>query len=268
MNLRTTTALRRRLMCSAGLSVALCGLPAVALAGASPALPTGGSVAAGSASISSPAGGALNIQQSSSRAIINWSSFSIGQGASVIFNNGSGATLNRVSSGGPISSLNGALSATGSVYLINPSGVIVGKSGVINVGGTFVASTQDITDSGFLAGGALTFNGGSNGAVINYGRIGALGGDVVLIASQVQNQGTISAPSGAVGLLAGYQVLLKDQADANGYFSVLVGGTGTSVTNAGAISAAAAELRAEQGNIYALAGNTTGVIRATEVSGA
>jgi len=258
--------LRIRLMDSAALAIALGALAPAAFA-AGPALPTGGSVAAGTASISSPSAGALTVQQSSSRAVINWSSFSIGQGGQVTFDNGTGATLNRVSGGAPISALNGTLSATGSVYLINPSGVIVGKTGVINVGGTFAASTQNIADGGFMAGGSLTFAGGSNGAVINYGRIGALGGDVVLIASQVVNQGAISAPNGAVGLLAGYQVLLKDQADANGHFSVQIGGAGTSATNAGTISAAAAELRAEQGNIYALAGNTTGVIRATEVSG-
>ncbi|MDB5480972.1 MAG: hypothetical protein JWO83_2025, partial [Caulobacteraceae bacterium] len=269
---RATTALRGRLMCSAGMAAALSGFPLGAVAagsgGGGGALPTGGVVAAGAASISSPRAGALTVQQTGGRAVINWSSFSIGQGATVTFDNGSGATLNRVSTGGPISALDGTLSATGSVYLINPSGVIVGKTGVIKVGGTFAASTQNITDSGFLAGGSLTFNGGSNGAVVNYGRIGALGGDVVLIASRVENQGAIEAPNGAVGLLAGYQVLLKDRADADGHFAVKVGGAGTSATNAGTISAAAAELRAEQGNIYALAGNTTGVIRATEVSGA
>ena len=49
-------------------------------------------------------------------------------------------------SGGPISSLDGLLSATGSVYLINPSGVIIGKDGVVKVGGTFAASTLDVDD--------------------------------------------------------------------------------------------------------------------------
>ena len=264
------SALRQRLMRSACLSMLISSAPfglAAAHAASAPALPTRGSVAAGAATITG-SGSNLQINQSSSRAVIDWSSFSIGQGASVNFANGSGATLNRVLSGGPISALDGSLTGTGSVYLINPAGVIVGKTGVIKVGGTFVASTQDIPDGAFMAGGALNFAGNSQASVINYGRIGALGGDVVLIASQVSNQGQISAPNGAVGMLAGYQVLLKDQADADGKFAVLVGGSNTSVTNAGAINAAAAELRAEQGNIYALAGNTSGVIRATQVAGA
>ena len=97
------------------------------------ALPSGGQTVAGQAAISS-AGSRLTVNQTSARAIINWTDFSIGQGASVQFNNGSGATLNRVT-GQNASSLNGALGATGSVYLINPNGVVIGKTGVINTGG-------------------------------------------------------------------------------------------------------------------------------------
>ena len=74
--------------------------------------------------------------------------------------------------------IDGLLSGTGSVYLINPKGVIIGKNGVVNVGGTFAASTLDVANSQFLAGGSLTFSGSSNAAVVNYGKIGALGGDV------------------------------------------------------------------------------------------
>ena len=51
------------------------------------------------------------------------------------------------------------LSATGSVYLINPSGVIIGKDGVVDLGGTFAASTLDVDDSAFLNGGSLTVSG-------------------------------------------------------------------------------------------------------------
>ena len=131
-------------------------------AAAAPALPTGGSVGAGSASISS-SGSSMTISQSTPKAIVDWSSFSIGQGGSVQFNNGSGATLNRVT-GTSGSAIDGLLSGTGSVYLINPNGVIVGKTGVVNVGGTFVASTLDVPDASFLSGGSLTFTSGSTAA--------------------------------------------------------------------------------------------------------
>ena len=88
---------------------------------ASPAgLPGGGSVVAGQASIGQ-SGASLTVNQAGSRAIIDWSSFSVAAGKSVQFNNGSGATLNRVG-GGAVSAIDGSLKATGSVYLINPAG--------------------------------------------------------------------------------------------------------------------------------------------------
>ena len=90
-------------------------------------LPTGGTVASGNVAISPTSPTSLTISQSSRTGIVNWSSFSIGQGNQVQFNNGSGATLNRVTGNVP-SSINGVLSATGSVYLVNPSGVVVGPS--------------------------------------------------------------------------------------------------------------------------------------------
>ncbi len=232
---------------------------------ATPALPTGGKVVSGSAAIGAPGAGALTVTQSSSKAILNWSSFSIGSGGKVAFDNGKGATLNRVTGGG-VSSLDGLLSATGSVYLINPKGVIIGRSGVVDVGGTFVASTLDTSDASFLKGGALGFSGASTAQVVNLGKVGALGGDVALIAAQVSNAGSISAPNGSAGLLAGHSVMmLRDGSLDQGRFSVLLGGTGASVTNTGTIAAADAELRAEGGNVYALAGDTAGVIRATGV---
>jgi filamentous hemagglutinin family protein len=247
------------------------GLSLVFLIGAAghavsgPVLPTGGQVKAGSAVIGAPSGGALTINQSSSRAIIDWSSFSIGQAGRVQFDNGTGATLNRVT-GNAGSAIDGLLAGTGSVYLINANGVIIGKSGVVNVGGTFAASTLDLTNSQFMSGGDLTFTGASAAAVINYGKIGALGGDVALIASRVTNDGQIDAANGDAGLISGYQVVLRDKALDDGKFAVLVGGSNTSATNAGVIQAADAELRANGGNVYALAGNTSAIIKATGVS--
>ena len=235
------------------------------LAQAAPStLPTGGKVVAGAASIGAPSKSILTIDQSSSEAIIDWRSFSIGAGKTVKIDNGSGATLNRVT-GGSFSSLQGLLEGTGSVYLINPNGVIVGHDGVVKVGGTFVASTLDTPDAAFLSGGSLNLTGSSNAVVVNYGRIGSLGGDVALVASRVSNAGSISARNGDAGLLAGYSVTLTDARLNEGRFAVNLGGAGTSARNSGLIQAADAELRAEGGNVYALAGNTAGTIRATGV---
>src|SRR5689334_20485377 len=69
--------------------------PAPAL---SQTLPSGGTVTHGAATIGAPQAGTLNINQSSNRAIIDWSSFSVGAGGRVNFNQpgASAATLNRV----------------------------------------------------------------------------------------------------------------------------------------------------------------------------
>ncbi|MBN9019186.1 MAG: filamentous hemagglutinin N-terminal domain-containing protein [Rhizobiales bacterium] len=228
-------------------------------------LPTGGEVVSGSAAIAASPSGNLRVDQSSPTAILNWQSFSIGAGNSVTFANGSGATLNRVTGFTP-SQIDGLLSASGSVYLVNPSGIVIGSSGVISTGGSFIASTLDVSDAEFNAQGAMTFKGDSQAAVINYGSIGALGGDVALIARKVGNEGTITAPNGTAALAAGYEVLMRDAALSDGKFLVKVGGGDTEASTSGVIHAANVELRANGGNVYALAGNTSSITKATGVA--
>src|SRR5438445_222496 len=115
-------------------------------------LPTGGSFAAGNVSIGTPQKGTLNINQSTNQAIINWNTFSVGTGGTVNFNQpgASSATLNRVTSSTP-SSIAGTINAPGTVMLVNPNGIAITKSGVINTG-SFVASTLAIKNEDFLAG--------------------------------------------------------------------------------------------------------------------
>ncbi len=228
-------------------------------------LPTGGTVASGSVSIGATSPTSLAISQSSRTGIVNWSSFSIGQGNQVQFNNGSGATLNRVTGNVP-SSINGVLSATGSVYLVNPSGVVVGPSGVVNTGGSFVASTLDVKDAEFRAGGSLTFSGNSNASVVNLGKIGSSKGDVVLIARQVRNDGSLAARNGTAAMASGSEVVLSDGSLGNGKVLVRRAAQDGEIRNSGAIRAAEVELRANGGNIYALAGNTGRAITATGVA--
>src|SRR5262249_12920737 len=110
-------------------------LPGVAAAfpASAPQLPTGGSVAAGNVSIGTPPHGTLNINQNTSQTIINWNTFSVGAGGTVNFNQPgvSSATLNRVTSSTP-SSIAGTINAPGTVMLVNPNGIAITKSGVIN----------------------------------------------------------------------------------------------------------------------------------------
>ncbi len=243
----------------------LLALCAVRTANADPA---GGQVVAGQATISSPASGVVNINQTSSRAIINWNSFSIAPGEVTTFiqPSANAAALNRVISDNP-SLIYGSLQANGHVYLINQSGILVGPGGSVNTG-SFTASTLDVSDKSFLSGGNLNFSGKSTAGVDNQGSIRALGGDVFLIANTVANSGSISAPKGTVGLAAGSSVqLLMSGQDK---ISVLAGNSsapqaGVGINNLGAIESATAELKAAGGNIYALAINNGGVVRATSL---
>jgi filamentous hemagglutinin family protein len=199
-------------------------------------------------------------QPGASRAVIDWNGFSIGPGHAVQFNNGTGATLNRVTDCDS-SIILGALGATGSVYLINPQGVLVGRGGTISTGGRFVASTLDASNSAFMQGGPLTLTGVSHASVVNLGRINSNGADVLLLARDaVVNHGRITAPNGTVEFATGRQILLRDSADSQQVF-VQAGSHGT-VLNAGAIHAAQVNLEAADGNIYALAGKHD-MIRAT-----
>ena len=228
-------------------------------------LPTGGTVVSGNVAIGSTSPTSLTVTQSSRTGIVNWSSFSVGQGNQVQFNNGTGATLNRVTGNVP-SSINGVLSATGSVYLVNPSGVVVGPSGEIKTGGSFVASTLDVKDAEFRAGGSLTFSGNSNASVVNLGKIGSSKGDVVLIARQVRNDGSLTARNGTAAMASGSEVVLSDGSLGNGKVLVRRPAQDGEIRNSGAIRAAEVELRANGGNIYALAGNTGRAITATGVA--
>ena len=228
-------------------------------------LPTDPTVISGDVTVGSPSGGQLVVSQTSGFGVVDWGSFSIGQGLGVQFNNGSGATLNRVT-GTDVSSIMGNLNATGSVFLINPNGIIVGKTGVVNTGGRFVATTLDVSNQDFLDGGDTTFAGPSAAYVVNLGKVSSMGGDVALLARNVVNEGTLSAPNGTVGVVAGREILMRDASVDDGLFAVKVGGADTSVSEAGSIKAAAAELRAKGGNVYALAGNTSGTIEATGVA--
>ena len=169
-------------------------------------------VAAGSVNFSQQ-GNIRTIEQQSGAAIINWSDFSIKAGDITRFVQPgvNSAVLNRVLGANP-SLLNGRLQANGSVYLINPNGVVVGPQGRIDVG-AFFASTLDISDHDFLRGGDLLLRGDSRAGVENLGTINASSGDVMLIAYTTRNSGTVCAPAGTVGLAAGSEVLLTEKGD-------------------------------------------------------
>ncbi|MDX1949796.1 MAG: filamentous hemagglutinin N-terminal domain-containing protein [Rickettsiales bacterium] len=179
-------------------------------------LPTGGVITSGNASINT-AGNTMTINQSSPTAIVNWDSFSIGNALNetVNFANGAGATLNRVT-GTAITNIAGTLNGTGSVFLINPNGIIIDSTGKVDVGNDFIASTYGLNDANFLAN-QRNFNGSNAGNIeIKQGAMVKAGRDVAFIGSNILNQGSVEAgrtltlaaagPNGAVNLNSNTEV--------------------------------------------------------------
>lgn len=193
--------------CRAALLGAALAQGAASMAHAGNTLPTGGHYVEGSGAIAGN-GDTLSVTQAGQTGIIDWQSFSIGAGHTVAIDNGAGATLNRVT-GADLSRIDGLLSATGSTYLINRNGIVVGPGGKVVTGGSFVGSTRDITNEDFLNGGANRFSGSGDGDVVNQGTIRAEGGDAVLIGRNVSNSGSVDAPRGTAAMAAGNDVVLQ-----------------------------------------------------------
>ncbi len=171
---------------------------------------TGGEVAAGVANIAVN-GSTTNVTTLTDRTVINWQGFSIPQGntANFLQPGASSAVLNRVITPNNPSAIFGTLNSNGNVLLINPSGILVGASGVINTNG-FTASVLDIPNNEFLKGGILHFRGDSTASVINHGKIQTGSGGAALIGGDVVNDGMISSDGGSISLATGGSVMLAD----------------------------------------------------------
>jgi filamentous hemagglutinin family protein len=173
------------------------------------ALPAGQQVVNGQASFATQ-GNNLTITNSPS-AIINWQGFSINSNEAVRFiqQSSTSAVLNRVIGQDP-SRILGLLQSNGRVFLINPNGILFGQGARIDVNG-LVASTLAISNQDFLAGKYNFTAGALAGPIQNQGTITTpAGGNVYLIAPDIENSGIINSPQGDVILAAGHSVQLVD----------------------------------------------------------
>jgi filamentous hemagglutinin family protein len=158
-------------------------------------------------------GNATTINQQSNALILNWANFNIAPNERVQFlqPSSSSLALNRVLASDP-TAIFGQLLANGQIFLINPHGITFGAGAQVNVAG-LVASTLDISNADFLGGaasGKFTFSGAGNGRIVNQASIVAeKGGYVALIARQVSNQGSLTAPEGSIALAAGDRITLS-----------------------------------------------------------
>ena len=209
----------------------------------------------------------LKILQESDKSIIEWDGFSIGKGETTEFvmpGRGS-ASLNRVTGPGA-SAIEGALKANGTVWLINQNGILFGPDSVVDVGG-LLASTLDVSDDQFLAGGAFTLAGSSAASVVNMGRINiADGGEAYLVAQNVENHGVIGGFDTKIALVGASEVLI--QPGKFGMGNITVTGTpqgGAHVTNTGVIQGAEVHLEAHNNNVFGMAVQNDGIVRAQTV---
>ncbi|PIT81891.1 YDG domain-containing protein [Limnohabitans sp. 15K] len=255
-----------------GVLTASCALVTLAWAGpvATSALPTGGQVAQGAASISQ-SGAVMNITQSTSKAVVNWNTFDIGQNAKVnIVQPGADAVmLNSVTSANP-SQILGQLNANGQVVLVNPNGVLFGKDGSVNAS-SFTASTLGITDANFMAGNQQFERNGSTATVVNQGRINTTGGYVALLGASVSNEGQINTQGGTAYLAAAETVKIPvsgsgriklELSPSRINAAVANGKTGTIVTEGGQVYMQATSLSTMVASII-----QSGSIDATGVQG-
>ncbi|MFN7316532.1 MAG: filamentous hemagglutinin N-terminal domain-containing protein [Phycisphaerae bacterium] len=202
------------------------------------------------------------------RSIINYRSFNIGSNESVRFvqPDAGSRVLNRITSAAP-TRIDGNLSANGRVYIVNPAGVVFGRSSVINVNGLFAAA-GNMSDGDFNRG--IDRVTGMTGRVANEGLIRVdQGGTVLLAGGQVANMGNIVAPQGTVAMAAGTDVVFTSR---NDVMHVRVSGPAqgdsqnAAVTNTGTIDARRGQVTMAAGDVYGLAIRTDGQIIARDTT--
>lgn len=197
-----------------------------------PAAPQDPTVAAGQAQVAVN-GNLTSISQQSQRAVIDWRSFNVGAGEAVDFRqpSASAVTLNRVL-GNDLSAIYGRITANGTVFVVNPNGVLFGQGAQVNVGG-LVATTANISNAHFMAGTDRFDQPGSATATVeNQGVIRvADNGIAALVGRRVSNSGFIIARLGRVAL-AGGDAFVLDLAGDRLVGLVLDAGTLERVTDA------------------------------------
>ena len=195
------------------------------------------------------------VHQTSANAILTWQSFDLNKGETLVFdqqNHTDWTVLNRIVAGPPDASgsrfvaspsmILGSIQAPGSIYIINPNGIIFGPTAKINVH-SLIASSLDVgnplmtlaernsffLNTGILGNGssvpAESFSYNPNDSVVEGDiRVEAgatitaslaprsvspdAGGFVYLFAPNVENHGTISTPAGETMVVAAQAVQL------------------------------------------------------------
>ena len=229
------------------------------------------------------AGSRLTVTQSSANAVLNWQSFNVSANGTVTFAQPSSTAvaLNNIFQAGP-SQIFGALNANGRVFLLNQNGIIFGPTAQVNVG-SLLASSLTLAPAAISGTPgqpviSLLQPGLNNSPALRQSASGpagpvtvqpgaqlttADGGQILLFAPQVSNQGTISTPQGQTVLAAGTEVYLAASTDPNLRGLLVEVGNAASptttptVTNGNAADATATSAAQLVGQIIARDGNVT-----------
>jgi filamentous hemagglutinin family protein len=226
------------------------------------AFPIGGQVVSGIGTIAQ-SGNLTTINQGSQNLSVNWKSFNVGSNETVNFlqPSASAIAVNRIYDTNG-SQILGHLNANGQVWLINPNGILFGKSAQVNVGG-LVASTLDSIQQN---GSSVSFSGKGAGRIINQGTIN--GHYVALIGNTVSNTGMITANLGSAALGAGSAVTLTFSGNDLVHMQVDRGVLNALVSNGGIVQADGGYLILSAGakdELLASVVNNTGIVRARTV---
>jgi filamentous hemagglutinin family protein len=220
--------------------------------------PTGLTVASGTAGVSQ--NGAQLTVTASQNAFLNWQSFNIAAGETTVFQQPSATSIvwNKINDQNP-SQIFGNLQANGVVVLMNSSGFYFGPNSFVSAAGLVVSTANCAPPEN--GGGGWQFNGPPPlASIVNYGKINVgQNGSAFLIADQIENHGTISAPGGSIGLAAGQTVLLSERPDGRG-MSMAVTLPRGSVDNFGKLVADAGTI-----SLQAQVVNQNGLLQANSV---
>ncbi|ACL03989.1 filamentous hemagglutinin family outer membrane protein [Desulfatibacillum aliphaticivorans] len=177
------------------------------------------------------------------------------------------------------SSILGNLIANGQVWVMNPSGVLIGADATVNTAG-FMATSLVMEEDDFFAGNYTFKQDGDGGYVVNRGTIIVQnGGYAVLAGASVVNTGVIQADLGSVVLASGTQATVDFDGDGlinfalgDGQAAQVTGPDGealtTAVLNAGQVRANGGRVlmtAQAAGNILDSVVNNQGVIEANSV---
>ena len=149
------------------------------------------------------------------KGIANWNDFSIAKNHSVHFGSElkDWMVLNRVTENNP-SHIYGSLTGDGTIFLVNPHGITFHENASVDVG-SLVASTRQISDDDFINN-RFDFYTDKDTAgknidgkiyIKNGADVKAEDGYVALLAQEIHNSGTITAPD--VALATGQKINLK-----------------------------------------------------------